>query len=403
MTALFWLLFATLFWCYLGYPVAMAWMARSRRLPPGGGAPVGEPPVSVVLAVRNGAEHLDRRLENLLASDYPADRLEIVVVCNGCTDATEALASAWSERDPRVRVVPSSGDSGKSGALNAGVKRATGEFVLFADVRQTWAPDAVRRLLEPFSDPGVGAVSGRLVIGRSDRAAVEGVRWYWGMETALRLAESRTGSVVGATGAIYAIRRELFEMLPPNLILDDVYLPVRIAMRGYRVLLEPQAVAHDVASGEQRHEYLRKRRTMVGNLQLMRAVPGLLSPRANPIFGRYVAHKLLRILSPLCLGGMMVTAAFLPGAVYRLAFWGLASAYLAGVAGLITRHRLLAVASAFVLVQAAILAALLRARQDAAAVWTSGAPVGPAAHGSAVLSAVAPDIQAAPSTVDSGS
>jgi hypothetical protein len=215
----------------------------------------------------------------------------------------------------------------------------------------------------------VGAVTGRLVVNRGQLASVEGVRFYWGLETRLRQAESLTGSVVGATGAIYGIRRRLFPGVPVNLILDDVYVPLHIAMTGQRVVMATGAVAYDVPAGEQRQEYVRKRRTMVGNLQLVRALPALLSPRRNPLFVRFVSHKLLRLLAPFCFVAMLVVSALLPGAVYRILFAAQLALYGAGLVGLRVSVRALSLPSAFVLVHAAVFVAVWRWRDDASQIW----------------------------------
>jgi cellulose synthase/poly-beta-1,6-N-acetylglucosamine synthase-like glycosyltransferase len=379
MTIIFWICFITVFWCYAGYPAWMlaravpAWRrSGAGRGEPGhpGALPAAEPPaVSVVLAVRNEAHYLERRIRNLLEQDYPGDRVEVLVVCNNCTDDTEPVARGISLRDPRVRVLTSPAQDGKAGALNVGVHHATGEVVVFADARQRFGPDVFRQLARSLEDPAVGAVSGMLRIADSRAPAVEGVRLYWGLETALRLAESRTGSVVGATGAIYAVRRHLFRPFPTNLILDDVYLPLRIAMQRRRVVLNPLAVAYDVAAADPRHEFARKLRTMVGNLQLLRVVPGLLVPTRNPILFRYVSHKLLRLVTPFCFVGMLAAALVLGGPIYGTVGLALLAMYLLGAVGLVLPLRLLAVPSAFVLIHAAVFMAMARLRQDAAGVW----------------------------------
>jgi cellulose synthase/poly-beta-1,6-N-acetylglucosamine synthase-like glycosyltransferase len=272
-----------------------------------------------------------------------------------------------------VRVFTSPADRGKAGALNVAVAKIATDLVVFADARQTFAPDAVARLVEPFSDPGVGATTGRLEVRRADLASVEGVRLYWGLETRLRDAEGRSGSVIGATGAIYGIRRSLFQEMPPNLILDDVYLPLRIAMLGHRVVMAPRAVAFDVPSGAQKAEYARKRRTMVGNIQLLGVIPGLLSPVRNPVFMRFFSHKLLRLLTPFCFVALLCLSAFLPGWPYRLFFAAELGLYLSGALGLRVSVAALSVPAAFVLMHAAIFAAVWRWNDDAAHVW--GQPI----------------------------
>lgn len=367
----FWTCFTLIFWCYAGYPLVM--VARARVFPKplriGTADPI--PSVSVVVAVRNGAGFIDRRLENLLAQEYPRERLEVIVVCNGCEDETLEIALDVQRRSDRIRVLSSPSDEGKAGALNLGVANATGEIIVCADVRQTFAPDAIRKLVAPFSDASVGGVTGRLVVSRAVDAAVEGMRMYWGLETVLRHAEGRTGSVIGATGAIYAIRRAAFEPIPPNTILDDVFVPIRIALNGSRIVMAPTAVAFDIPANGQHSEFLRKRRTMVGNLQLLRLVPKVVVPWRSPIAARFISHKLLRVLSPLCFVGMFISAGLLPGLGYQMMFVGLVAAYLLGGVGMATRIRALSIPAAFVLIHAAIFTAFVHFRQDAANVWVA--------------------------------
>jgi hypothetical protein len=158
----------------------------------------------------------------------------------------------------------------------------------------------------------VGAVSGRLVIGGAESAAVRGVGMYWTLESRLRAAQADTGSVMGVTGAIYAVRRELYTAVPPNLILDDVFVPMQVILRGRRVGFRPEAVAFDSASAETNSEYRRKLRTMTGNIELLRTMPELLSPCKNPFFSRYLSHKVLRLASPVLLLVVLLTGVMLP-------------------------------------------------------------------------------------------
>jgi cellulose synthase/poly-beta-1,6-N-acetylglucosamine synthase-like glycosyltransferase len=319
--------------------------------------------------MRNECAFVERRLLDLLAQSYAPERLEVVVVCNGSTDDTAAIARGLAERHKRIRVLNSPADCGKAGALNLAVASSDADIVVFADARQTFERDAVARLIEPFSDPAVGAVTGRLIVRRAELTSVEGVRLYWGLETRLREAESKTGSVVGATGAIYAARRALVDEVPPNLILDDVYVPLRIAMRGHRILMAPTAVAFDEPARNQRAEFARKRRTMVGNIQLLRTMPSLLLPIRNPLFARFVSHKLLRLLTPLCCFGLLIASASLHAPIYRTFFAAELLGFLAGAVGLRYRIPALSFPAAFVLMHAAILAAFWRWRSDASSVW----------------------------------
>ncbi|HEX9085781.1 MAG TPA: glycosyltransferase family 2 protein, partial [Gemmatimonadaceae bacterium] len=371
---LFWTLVAPVVWCYVGYPLLIVVLARVRPHPTAAQHSPSLPSVTVVVAVRNERTYVARRVENILRQHYPPDRLDTIIVCNGSADGSEEIAREIAAADRRVRVLVSPAEQGKAGALNMAVASAHGDVIVFADARQTFAPDAVAKLVQPFEDPAVGAVTGRLVVNRGELASVEGVRLYWGLETRLRQAESRTGSVVGATGAIYGIRRPLFPGIPANLILDDVFVPLRIAMTGWRVVMATGAVAYDAPAGDQLLEYARKHRTMVGNLQLVRALPVLLSPHRNPLFVRFVSHKLLRLLAPFCFVAILIVSAALPGRAYRFLFAAQLALYAAGTAGLRFRVRAFSLPSAFVLVHAAVFAAVWRWRDDASQVWAPASP-----------------------------
>ncbi|HWP34657.1 MAG TPA: glycosyltransferase family 2 protein, partial [Thermodesulfobacteriota bacterium] len=294
---LFWVALVVVAGSYLGYPLLLAVWARVAPKPVRR-API-TPAVTVVLALRDEAGRLGARLANLLSADYPADRLEVVVVSDGSTDDTVARAVEAARADPRVRVLALPVPQGKAAALNAGVAAARGEIVVFADARQTFAPDAIRLLVENFADPTVGVASGRLVLGDPAGTPVgSGLGLYWRYEVWLRERESEVGSTIGATGAIYAIRRTLYRPIPPETVLDDVLVPMQAVQAGARAVYDRRALAFDtVASAE--HEFARKVRTLYGNYQLLTLCPALLSPRANPVFGRFVVHKLARLCVPL--------------------------------------------------------------------------------------------------------
>jgi cellulose synthase/poly-beta-1,6-N-acetylglucosamine synthase-like glycosyltransferase len=378
---LFWSAAAALLWTYLLFPLGMILRGQraSRDSHPAPGVRAGlEPTVTVVLAARNEEHALPVRIENLLTQDYPAERLDILIVCNACTDGTVPAAQRIAEREPRVNVLVSSGEEGKAGALNLGVSKAGGEIIVFADCRQRFAPDAVHQLVEGLSDPAVGAVSGRLLIGEAATAAVQGVGIYWHLESRLRSAQARTGSVMGATGAIYAVRRELYTPVPPNLILDDVFIPMQVLMRGRRVGFRPEALAFDSASTATGSEFHRKLRTMTGNIEILRVMPELLSPWKNPYFFRYLSHKVLRIASPILLFVVVLTALVLPLWPYGILASGVVGLLAVGLLGLLLPLRLLALPAAFLVVQVAAAMAILRPGRGAGALW-SAPPAAPSA------------------------
>jgi poly-beta-1,6-N-acetyl-D-glucosamine synthase len=290
---------AILLYTYLAYPLLLAVLA-----PICGGA-VGKayatPSVTIVIAAWNEVARIKERIENCLEQNYPESLLEIVVVSDGSTDGT--VQAARSIGSSRVRVIVGETKAGKAQALNSGVAIAKGKVIVFADARQSFSKGALRELVANFSDPGVGAVTGELVLEESDggstRSHAGGL--YWKIEKWMRKNEGIIDSTIGATGAIYAVRRALFRSLPPNAILDDLLLPMQIVMQGYRVVFEPQAKAYDFVTADYRAEFSRKVRTLAGNYQAMSLCPELLSPWKNRLFFQFISHKVCRLIAPLCL------------------------------------------------------------------------------------------------------
>lgn len=367
MVIAFWCLFGAVVWCLAGYPLFM--LAKARFFSKPSVVEPWTPTVSLILAVRNEEGRIRARIDNILAQEYPGDLIEVIVACNGCTDATEEIAREVTAEEPRVKVLVSPAEEGKAGSLNRGVAAASGEVLVFGDARQSFEPQVLSRLTARLSDPEVGAVSGRLVIGTAANAAVKGVGRYWQFEVALRHAESLTGSVVGVTGAIYAMRRASYTPLPPGVILDDLLTPMRVVLDGQRVVLALDAVAFDEASPDSGTEFRRKVRTTVGNLQILRAEPRILSPFSNPIFGRYFSHKLLRVLLPLCLVGMLVTGIFAEGPFYDWLVIGQLAVYALGAVGLLVPIPGLGVPAAFLLAHAVVATALVRSSKGAETLW----------------------------------
>ena len=330
MEILFWSASALVLYVYVGYPALLAVWARVAPRPVNRAAVT--PAVSIVLAVRNEAATIRKRLNNLLAADYPADRIQIVVVSDGSTDATADIVASYRGLVDVVLLPP----GGKARALNAGVAAARHSVLVFADARQTFAPDALRRLVAPMADPRVGGVSGELVLdcesGGAESTIGEGIGLYWRYEKWLRRHESAIGSVLGTTGAIYALRRDLWRPLPADTILDDVLTPMQAVLSGARVVFEGSARAYDCVSAGASTEFHRKTRTLAGNYQLLRLQPRLLVPFANPVWVQFVSHKLGRLVVPYALCALLVASAALArthwayaiALVAQLAFYGLA-------------------------------------------------------------------------------
>ncbi len=379
MTAetVFWIAAAWAAWAFAGYPAVAITLGRLRDTDPSPGLP-WQPAVTVVMAVRDEAGIIRRRLENLLQSDYPADRLEILVVDDGSRDDTAAIAESLSPG--RIRVIRQGSSRGKAAALNAGMAGVRTPVTVFADARQHFAPDAISELVNVLAGPDTGAVAGRLRLTRTtepDSAdAASGTGLYWRIENALREAECRLGWAHGVSGAIYALHTPLFRELPEGLILDDMYTPLEVLRQGLRVRMAPGAVAREPAGTENGREFRRKLRTLAGNWQLIGYMPWLLSPVRNPVWFAWFSHKFARLLAPWALLTALVASGLAQGPLMQALFWlqvtgyGLAIAAVAAP-GPISRIPVAGTAGSFLLLNLAALLslpALLRQR-DAARLW----------------------------------
>jgi cellulose synthase/poly-beta-1,6-N-acetylglucosamine synthase-like glycosyltransferase len=370
LLAVFWLGCALIAYTYLLYPLAVQLLARRTRDAVGAAATTGTRSFSLVIAVHDEAARIGARLRELVSLARGCGDGEIIVVTDGCRDATAELARGVA--DPLVRVVELAENCGKSQALTRGCAVARGDILVFADARQRWAEDALAMLLSNFSQPQLGAVSGELVLETAS-GALAGVGLYWRYEKWLRRGESRLHSTVGVSGSIAAVRRELFQPIPRGILLDDVYWPLQVVMQGYRVVHDERARAYDCLPERARDEFRRKVRTLSGNYQLMTALPQLLSPRRNPIWVQFVSHKLLRLLVPWALIGVFLSSALLHGWPYQLAFWTQLLLYGAALLGLsgVSRSRIAQTAASFVTLNAAAwLAFWVWASGGSAAAWS---------------------------------
>jgi cellulose synthase/poly-beta-1,6-N-acetylglucosamine synthase-like glycosyltransferase len=289
-SCVYWSSFAFLGYTYVGYPLGIHLLSRVRERPVRR-API-EPSLTVVLACHNEEAHIERKLENLLALDYPKEKLQVIVVSDGSTDRTEEIVARFSGRAVELLSLP---HGGKAAALNAGLERAHGELVVFADVRQRVSEDALRLAASFFADPRVGGVVGELVL-----EAKQGPGVYWAYEKVIRVAEGKVDSVVGGSGCFTAIRRHLFRRLPEDALLDDVFIPMQIVLQGYRVLYRPEIKVYDREASVS-GEFARKARTLAGNFQILAQVPELLDPRKNRLLLEYLSHKVFRLAAPFAL------------------------------------------------------------------------------------------------------
>jgi cellulose synthase/poly-beta-1,6-N-acetylglucosamine synthase-like glycosyltransferase len=302
---------AAVFYFLIGYPILLA--AWRRVAPPVRKDPRFRPTVSVLVAVHNGEAYLQRKLESLLAQDYPPARREILVISDGSTDATETIAGSFADRGVRLLRVPR---GGKAAALNAGLAQASGDILFFTDVRQALDARALSHLAANFADPTVGAATGELRLLNPARAGEQAdMELYWRFELWARARHSRIDSIFSTTGCIYALRRSLASPLPPDTIADDGTFSLRAFFRGYRVIFDPEALAFDypVAEGG---EFRRRLRTLAGLWQLYVRLPQLFT-RANRMRFHFLSYKFGRLVLPWAILLILGSTLALPDSRWR--------------------------------------------------------------------------------------
>jgi len=368
MSVLFWISATIVVYVYAGYPALLALRARVAGRRPGRAKYEDGhwPAISVVVAARNEAARLGARVRDLIDQRYPG-AFEIVVVSDGSTDRPESRLAAFGDCVRFVALPP----GGKPLALNAGVAASTGDIIVFADARQRFAPGALTALVENFADPAVGGATGALVLDCESADpgtdVGEGIGLYWKYEKWLRRNESRVWSTLGATGAIYALRRACWRPLPAQTLLDDVLAPMRAVLDGWRIVFDERAIAHDRASADAAAESRRKTRTLAGNYQILGQEPRLLLPWVNPVWWQYVSHKIGRLLVPWALIALLVSSIALAGSnllyaaalAAQILFYGLAAAGALFQA----RERVTRVAFTFVMMNVAVIAGLAALRR----------------------------------------
>jgi cellulose synthase/poly-beta-1,6-N-acetylglucosamine synthase-like glycosyltransferase len=376
----FWLSLAGILYTYVGYPAAMWMLARFWPRP--WKTDRITPSVSIVLAVHDGIALLPGKLQHLLDLDYPNIK-EIVVVSDGSTDGTAELLA--SQRHPLLKTIVLEEHGGKAVAVNSGVAQATGEVILFVDIRPEIAPGAIQQLVSNFADVKVGCACGRLTLRQEGHDAASGAVGgvYWRYEQWLRRCEAAIDSPVGVYGGFYAIRRELAVRQPAGTILDDMFQPLSIIRQGYRSVVDPQAQVYDTWPKKVKGEFHRKVRTLAGNFQLFRLAPWTLTPQNRVLF-QLVSHKVMRLAVPYLMVLLLVSSlalgagsrAYAAFAALQIVCWALSIAGLRSRIGWL--NRIAAPASAMLVLNAAAVAGLykfLTTRGPLWKIWNSSDPV----------------------------
>ncbi len=318
----------------VGYPLLL-------KLAKGNNAPAVrkdlhfEASVTVILAVYNGEAFLRRKLDSLLALDYPRSLVNILVISDGSTDQTEAIAEEYKERGVRLLRQPR---EGKASALNRGLQESTGEILFFTDVRQPLDRSALAHLVANFADPTVGAVTGEMRLLPPNAGEQADMDLYWKYELWVRGRHSSIDSLFTATGCIYAMRRELAAPIPVDTLSDDAVLPLRAFFRGYRVVFDPAALAFDepALAGS---EFRRRWRNLAGLWQVHVRMPELFT-RRNRMRLHFLSHKLSRLVLPWVLLAIVAGIFALSHSRLRTTLWvGLAAFSAVAVADFLVGKR----------------------------------------------------------------
>ncbi|QQX61728.1 glycosyltransferase family 2 protein [Pseudomonas chlororaphis] len=332
---LFWLCLLLPVYAWVGYPLILALISlfiRKPRVEPG-------PPlsVSVIIAAHNESRHIEHKLRTLLAQDYPASDLQIILASDGSTDATVATALAIHDQRVLVLDLPR---VGKAGALNAAVELARNEILVFTDADNQWSGDTLGKLLAPFADPEVGACGGHMIIPTPGHALSLGDSLYRHYEAWLREAENRTGCMVSADGALLALRRELFERVPAE-VNDDFFISTCAPVAGKRIVYVEEAQVLDQGVDEVGKQYRRRLRVTVGGLQSLAQRHSLMNPWRHGFYAiALISHKLIRRLAPVLLIPLLLGNLWLwnAGAFYSLCLIAQLCGYGAGILGLLDQR-----------------------------------------------------------------
>jgi cellulose synthase/poly-beta-1,6-N-acetylglucosamine synthase-like glycosyltransferase len=303
----FWLCLAALAFAYVGYPL-LIWVLAGcfgRPAAPPAESDADLPTVSLLIAAYNEEVVIEERLQNALALDYPRHKLEIVVVSDGCSDATPEIVRRYAGCG--VRLLDCRERRGKATALNAAFPQLSGDIVLLSDANTYTDPAALQKLVRWFRDPDVGVVCGRLVL-TDPRNGRNADSLYWKYETFLKRCESRLGALLGSNGAIYAIRRGLYRPIPRQTILDDFVIPLLAKLRtGCAIVYDCEAIAREETPPDVRAEFHRRSRIGAGGFQSIGQLWRLLNPRHGWVTFTFLAHKVLRWLCPFGMLGLLLS------------------------------------------------------------------------------------------------
>ncbi len=320
---IFWLAVGGVAYCYVGYPLVLCLLAKifgqhHRSGPASVEVENGEdyPFVSIVIAAYKEESVILQRLQNALIMDYPADRYEVLVGCDGNEDTTGDLVKTF--HDSRIRLCQYPQRRGKPSVLNDTVPQARGEIIAFSDVNTFWERDALKRLVSHFKSESVGGVCGQLKL--TDPHTGENVDgMYWKYENVLKRWEGQLGALLGVNGAIYAIRAELWEPIPPNSIVDDFLIGMRLHLKRRELIFDENAIANEESAPTMNAEFHRRARIGAGGFQSLCWLTPLLNPKYGSIAFSFWSHKVLRWHCPIFMAtAFLVNLGLLTSPIYRV-------------------------------------------------------------------------------------
>lgn len=320
MLFLFFLCVVTFLYTFIGYPVLLQLLTKNNTNNHVKSVTVQDlPEITVLLCIYNAADKLEARINNIFSSDYPPEKLNLIIVSDGSSDNPRHVIEHVN--NSKITFLEYDENRGKSHALNIGLQKVNTELVAFADVRQLFHNQALKQLVMNFTDKNIGAVSGNLEILKDKESMENDPGLYWKYEKWIRENESKLDSMLGVTGAIYMARHSLIPTVPEDTLLDDMYTPMHMVKNGFKIKFDTLAIAYDSSSSSTAEEFHRKVRTLAGNFQLIAQLPWLLHPTKNPLFWQFTSHKVLRLVMPYSLILLLLSSYLLDSQFFQVFFW----------------------------------------------------------------------------------
>jgi len=335
----FWVSCIILFYVYFGYPILILFLSKlmpkhfvkfsDEELRDGSVLPK----ISFFIPAYNEEQVIEKKIRNTLELDYPKDKIEIVVASDGSDDKTVEIAELYSDE---IQLIAYNVREGKTSLINKTVPKLKGEIIVFSDASAMLVVNALKKLISPFKEPNIGSVSGLYILrDASSTSRAEGEGFYWHYETFLKTNESKFYSILGAHGALYALRKSLFQTLPTRAINDDYILPMYAVQQKKRAVYEPGAVAVEEGTTSVGGEMRRRIRISVGNFQQLFLLRKLLNPFLGRIAFEFLSHKFLRSFSFLFMIALFVSNIFIPILRFRIFLLLQILFYVLGLSGIV--------------------------------------------------------------------